>query len=509
MAAGTLTSAQRQAEVARLRLQTFRDRQALKNLKRAYDAARPNQYHPKRGDKRSGDAVMSHAGSRLREIARYLDENSDAAISVLDDLTNKAIGGKGIGIEPTMRTTRGELATRANNQVRDVIRSQFREAIDVRRDLPWGELQRQVFRSWLRDGEILVKHVEGTNAAIGHRGPIPYSVELLEPDHLPFEWYTGGAEGNRVVHGVELNAWGQAVAYHLTRQHPGDLQMAGRGLRMDMARIAAQAITHLKFARRIGQTRGVTIFHGVLTRIQDVKDWDESELIAARVASAFTVAITRSEIYQGTVNATDGKRQYELAPGLIIDDLLPGESVETISSNRPNSAYDQFRASQERGIAAGTGASYSSTSRRFDGNYSAQRQEMVEGQPAYAALRGYFVSRFLAEIYRRLIDLGELAGAIDLTGIDRATRYNFEPIEPALPWIDPLKEVMADAKAIETRTASRHQIIRKRGGDPVETDAQISNDTIAAASAPAALPAPAPAAGAVLNQADDPIQGAA
>lgn len=501
----TLERAKARAEAARCRLQEFRDRQALRNLKRAYDAARPNQYHPKRGDKRSPDAVMQHAGSRLREIARYLDENSDIAIAVLDDLTNKSIG-TGIGIEPTVRLRSGKLATRANDEIRKALRAWTGEAIDVRRDLPWGELQRAIFRAWLRDGEILIKHVEGISAAINHRGPIPYSLELLEADHLPFEVFSGGAEGNRVVHGVELNGWGQAVAYHLTRSHPGDYGLRSSTLRTDVIRTAAQAITHLKFARRIGQTRGVTVFHGVLTRIQDVKDWDESELVAARVASAFTVAITRNEIYTGSVNVQDGRRAYELAPGMIIDDLMPGESVETISSNRPTTTYDQFRASQQRGIAAGTGASHSSVSRRYDGNYSAQRQEMTESQTAYAALRRYFIARFIREVYRRALDLAELAGVVNLAGVDPATRYNFEAIEPAMPWIDPLKEINADKLAIEAKIRSRHQVIRARGGDPVETDAQIATDELAAGAPPAP---PAPPSVPLEDAEDEAIQGAA
>lgn len=467
-------TARQAAEVARLRLQAYRDKRTLQTLRRAYDAARPSQYHPKRGDKRSADAVMTHAGTRLRELARYLDENSDIAIAVLDDLTNKAIG-TGIGIEPMIKDARGRLALRVNAQVRELWGAWTADTVDARRELPWGDLQRLVFRTTLRDGEMLTRHVEGAGA-IRHRGPIPYSLELLEADHLPFDLFDRAETGNRTIHGVELNAWGEAVAYHLTDHHPGDLHLGTTTFRSTTRRVPAQAITHLKFSRRLGQTRGVTVLHGALNRLQDVKDYDESELIAARVASAFTVAITRSEGFQGSVSVDEGRRQYELAPGLIIDDLLPGESVETISSNRPNSAYDNFRGAQVRGVAGATGTAYSSVARRYDGNYSAQRQELVESQIAYQVLRRYFVARWLREVYRRFVDLSIAAGALDTRGANLATLYQFQAIEPATPWIDPEREGKADELLLRNRIASRHQIIRRRGGDPAEVDAQIEAD---------------------------------
>lgn len=490
-AAATLERAKAQAEIARLRLEAFKARRTLATLKRTYDAARPNQYHPKRGDKRSGDGVMQHAGTRLRELARYLDENSDIAIAVLDDITNKAIG-TGIGIEPTVKSARGgQLAKAINDALRAMWRGWTDEAVDTSRDLPFGELQRAVFRSFIRDGEVFTRHVEGA-APIVHRGPIPYSLELLEADYCPMDrWGTTPAAGNRIVHGVELNGWRQAVAYHFLDHHPGDYELHRLRSLLDTRRIAAAGVTHLKHARRLGQTRGVTVLHGALNRLSDIKDYDESELIAARVASAFTIAITRSEGFTGNLQVQDGRRQFELAPGLIIDDLLPGESVETIDSKRPNTAYDNFRTAQVRGVAGATGTAHSSISRRYDGNYSAQRQEMVESAIAYTVIRRYFVARWLREVYRRAVNLAILAGLVDVRGADPASLYNFEPIEPATPWIDPQKEAAADETAIRSRVVSRHQIIRKRGGDPSEVDAQIAADPMGTPAPGPALPAPA------------------
>ena len=73
--------------------------------KRLYDAAQPSVYRPRRGSGASGDAVMSNAGARLRELARYYDENHDLTIALLDDLVNCTVGA-GLAIEPMVRRAR-------------------------------------------------------------------------------------------------------------------------------------------------------------------------------------------------------------------------------------------------------------------------------------------------------------------------------------------------------------------------------------------------------------------
>lgn len=489
-----LEIATERAEIERLNCEALGYKLRREQLARAYEGATATSYHPRRRETRSGDAVMQHANTRLRSIARYLDENHDLAIGVLDDLVNKIIG-TGIGIDPLVRRTDGTPAVDVNAALAAGLAEWTAARPDSTRQYPWGDVQRLSCRTWLRDGELLVHHVEG-EGRIRHRGPIPYSLELLEPDYLPFDLFRERSTENRIVHGVELNAWREPVAYWLYLDHPGDTH-AGAGLmstlNLDTKRVRADELTHLRLVRRFHQTRGATIFHGVLTRLEDIKEYDDSERIAARVASAFTAAIVRSADFQGplTEDAVNGatRRVMEMAPGMIFDNLMPGESVETIASDRPNSQYDAFRKANERGVAAGTGTSRSSISKDYSGNYSSQRQELVESEVLYGKARDYFVSMFHREIYRRVVDWLLVTGRVRLpAGVDRATLYAAAYTPPATSWIDPLKEVKADREAVAAGFTSRHAIIRKRGGNPGEVDQQIEQDTfqVPALAAPAA-----------------------
>lgn len=489
----SLEVARDRAERERLACEAMAYKLRRESLERAYEGATAGNYHPRRKETRSGDAVMQHANTRLRSIARYLDENHDLAIGVLDDLVNKIIG-TGIGIDPIVRRQDGTPAADLNAAIAAGLSAWTEARPDSTRQYPWGDLQRLCCRTWLRDGELLVHHVEG-EGRIRHRGPIPYSLELLEPDFLPFDLFRDTQGQNRIVHGVELNGWREPVGYWLYFDHPGDFHAGRLGLSTDTKRVAADQLTHIRLVRRLHQTRGVTVFHGVLTRLEDIKEYDDSERIAARVASAFTAVITRSADYQGpyTEDAINGatRRVMEMAPGMIFDNLMPGEAVDTISSDRPNAQYDAFRKANERAVAAGTGTSRSSISKDYIGNYSSQRQELVESEVLYAKARDYFVSMFHREIYRRVVDWLVITGQVRLPAdIDRASLYAAAFTPPGSSWIDPLKEVKADREAVEAGFTSRQAVIRKRGGNPTEVDQQIAQDNYQVP----ALPAPAAAA---------------
>lgn len=486
----SLEVARERAEIEQARLAATIAKVKREQL-RSYEATQATNYHPRRKETRSGDAVMSVATDRLRAIARYLDENHDLAIAVLDDFEAKILGA-GVGIEPMVRNRQGEPLVAYNDQIRAVFGEYCDDYPEVTGAYTWHEAARLALRTWVRDGEVFLHHVEGMRRDVRAPAGVPYTFELFEPDFCPFHVNQDARQGrNRIVHGVEKDAWRRPVAFYLYPEHPGDMGagVMGLGLRpSELLRVPASEITHLKLAKRIGQTRGVTVFHGVLTRLEDVKEYDDSERIAARVASAFTVAVTRSQDFQGVLPESVrgvSRRVLELAPGLIIDDLLPGESVETISSDRPAANYDPYRQANERSIAAGTGVSRSSISRRYDSSYSAQRQELVESAPMYGRLANVFYARYYREIYRRVIEFAILAGRLaPPRAADPATLFDHEIVPPAIGWIDPLKEVQADVIEVESGFASRAQVIRKRGRDPQAVDKQIAADAFTQPAAP-------------------------
>jgi lambda family phage portal protein len=298
---------------------------------------------------------------------------------------------------------------------------------------------------------------------------VKLSIELLESDFLPFS-FTEVVGSRQVTQGVEKDAWGRPTAYYIYKTHPGD--MYALPAVTDLKRVSASRILHLKLCKRIRQTRGVTIFHGILNRLDDIKDYEEAERVAARVAAATTAMITKSSDF-ATPSTVDGQRTMEMNPGMIYDNLLPGENVEIIDSNRPNTELSNFRNAMMRAVAAGTGSNYSSISKDYNGTYSAQRQEMVESQPAYDRMRNFFIEHFLNPIYRQFIEVARMQGLLVIpASVDEQTLLRPSWSRPAVSWVDPKKEVEAEVLAIENGLTTRTEIIRRHGGDPEQVLAQ-------------------------------------
>ncbi|MGB5583307.1 MAG: phage portal protein, partial [Gammaproteobacteria bacterium] len=259
---------------------------------------------------------------------------------------------------------------------------------------------------------------------------------------------------------------------------------------------------HLKFSRRLNQTRGVTILHGVINRLDDIKDAEQSENIAMRVAAAFTAAVIRNpdmigadsssfETESGDVQDRFKNRYLEMGPGIVWDSLLPGEDVKGIGLDRPNTNLIDYLADQHRRVAAGIGASYSSISKRYDGTYSAQRQELVEAAPGYARMRDQFVSNFLQPIYERFLFWAVESNQLVLPREAKPESINRADYRaPGMPWIDPKKEMEADSVAVVNGFKSRQMVIRERGYDPELVDQQIQADMFEKATAPQAAAVP-------------------
>ena len=443
------------------------------HAQRAYEAAQPSRLRKIKTDPGSGDAVVERAGESLRLQARYLDENHDLARGVLNCLVNNVVG-RGITIEPQVKRAGGELAKEINEQLEELWEEWIRFP-EVTWELHWNQMLRLLARCWFRDGEVLVKHIEGTGAALDHGTLVPYSLELIEADYLPFDYHD---ERKRIIHGVEKNAWRKPRAYFLYKDHPGDRH--NFVTKRDVKRYPAEKIIHLKTADRIAQTRGVSIFASVMTRLEDIKDYELSERLAAKVAASICAYVRKNLDAPMSSTQVDGagNRLMKMQPGMIFDNLLPGEEIGMIDSNRPNAMLEQFRNSQLRAVAAGTATGFSSIAKDYNGTYSAQRQELVEQSIHYGVLRDYFIERCVHPIWERFVDMAVLSGQITIAvgSINPRSLKKASFQGPIMPWIDPQREVNAEEKAVAAGFKSRSQVVRERGGNPQDVFEQIKQE---------------------------------
>lgn len=431
-----------------------------------YEAAKPDRLRKGRRETGSGNTAVLRAGATLRQTARHLEQNYDLALGVLNTLVANIVGANGIGVEPQPRKADGTIDDLFAREILELYKA-WSLSPEVTRQHDWASAQRLICRTWLRDGEEFTQMISGGAVGIAHASRVPFSVEMLEADFVPMDM--NSTTPSRIVQGIEINAWGAPSGYHVFKTDPTDgnsmIGMAG-----NTKRVPADRMLHIKNVHRIRQMRGVSVFASVLNRFDDLKDYEESERIAAKVAASMAAFIKKgaSDLYEPEA---DGQpRQMKMRPGMIFDDLRPGEEIGMIDTNRPNPNLETYRSGQLKAIAAGAGPTFSSIARTYDGTYSAQRQELVEGYAIYAALSNEFIGRIVRPIYEQFIAVAVASGALRVpsgTRIESIDDAAYMP--PSMPWIDPLKEAKAWGMLEDRCYASGPEIIRKRGGNPIDT----------------------------------------
>lgn len=452
----------------------------------AYEAVNHSRLRKHQRDMGSGNTVAGLAHRQLRDLARNLDRNHDLSRGILNTLVRNIVGPTGIGVQPQPRDASGEVMQDLANQLDDLWQQWSRQP-EVTGELNRARAEQLMCRTWMRDGEGLWQYLEGAVAKLNHNTPIPFSLELLEPDLLPVDY---NDPIKQISQGIEIDAWGRPQGYWVYKHHPGDPFVAMPTLK----RLPTSAVGHIKLVDRLGQRRGVSMFASVLSRLDDLKDYEESERVAARIAASMAAVIKKGapEDYDPTKAGTP--REMHFVPGMVFDSLLPGEDVNTIDSNRPNPNAVSWRDGQLRAVAAGADVSYSTSSKNYNGTYSAQRQELVEQWTAYSLLSQAFIDQCTSEVYTRFVAACLAGGLIKpVKGVTFAQLSHAIYMPPVMPWIDPVKEV-AGWQAQEASTyISGAEIVQRQGRNPADV-IRSQQKWLADKAAAGIKPAPVPGA---------------
>jgi len=413
----------------------------------------------------SADSEVKNSLRILRNRARSLVRDSDFAKSALRAVKNNVVG-QGIKHQAQVRMVRGG---RLDERLNSLIEYEWKKWGKAKNchaggTLSWSDIQRLCLNSMIESGEVFVRFVY---QEFGD-SKVPFGLEILEADFLDDD-YTGlESNGNRVRMGVEINEWGRPVAYHFLTYHPGDYQFSyGNIAQKRRIRVPAEEIIHLYAAERPGQTRGVTAFASAIMRLNNLKGYEEAEIIAARASSAMMgfVRTPDQELFEdGTY---DDQSVLDFAPGSIRR-LAPGEEMQFFSPSRPDDAFTPFVAQMLRAVAAGVGCSYTQVSSDFSqSNYSSSRLELLETRAHYRTLQQYMIETLCQRVYEKWMDMAVMSGALRLPGFDMDPDRYYESkwIAPAAQFVDPQKEAEAYKSLVRSGIMTLSQVISLHGGD--------------------------------------------
>ncbi|MFZ5635773.1 MAG: phage portal protein, partial [Pseudomonadota bacterium] len=229
-------------------------------------------------------AALAYAQDELRAKSRDLVRRNAWAATGVEAFVANAIG---TGIKPQSML--------ADLDQREAVQALWRdwcEEADAAGLTDLYGLQGLACRAMLEGGECLVR--------LRYRRPedrlsVGLQLQLLEPEHLPVTLNRELPNGNVIRAGIEFNAIGQRVAYHLYKSHPGDGMLAPMSAHggLDTVRVPANEILHLFRPLRPGQIRGEPWLARALVKLHELDQYDDAELVRKKTAAMFAGFITR------------------------------------------------------------------------------------------------------------------------------------------------------------------------------------------------------------------------
>ncbi len=423
----------------------------------------------------SADTDLASAVETARGRARNLCNNNDYARKFLQMVANNIVGPDGF-----MLISQAADLGQPDKSAQDLIESGFfrwatRGTCEITGAFGFNGLLRMIVKAVARDGEALVRKLRGRKInAFG------YALQLLDIDRLPVTLNLKLSNGNAIVMGVEINSYGQPVAYHLHTSHPGEnTWMDPAGNRLE--RVPAEDVFHLFVADRPEQRRGITWLHSAAWRLEMLGKFESAAVAAARKGAETLGFFTREDGLAPGVGEQSGADEIMGSGPCSFDVLPPGVTVAPYDTKYPSELFGVFRKDSLRGIASGMGVAYNNLSNDLEGvNYSSIRAGMLEERDHWMVLQGWLIETFLEPLFQDWLKYALLAGqlaypngsVLPLAKLEKFSMHRWQGRRWS--WVDPEKDVAASVLAISNGLKSPQRVAAEMGVDIEDVLSEIA-----------------------------------
>lgn len=431
-------------------------RQGYEELKKSYDAG---SYDKSNQNWRvmNESAELTDRGSRdnVRARARDLERNSDIMNSVVGAFKRNIIGG---GYHMQAKT--GDPA------LNDAIERAWKkwckkQNCDVTGTQSFNQIIRMAVERKKIDGGILfVKRYT-------QEGFVPFQLQMIEVDELDSTQVKPKKAGNKVVGGIEYNAYNKPQGYFIRQYGIDGYSMT------EPVFIEAKDVIFYFTKKRPSQLREMSDMTPTITRIRDLNEFVTSISVKQRIEACLSVFIKRvlpNTVGIGRTNSgTEQRTSYEgktLVPGMI-KELNAGDEIQVVNPNGQAADATSFTKLQQRLVGAGQGISYEAVSRDMsESNYSSARQGLIEDELTFKEDKELLIE-ILDEIYETFLISLVLAKVVDIPGFwsSKEKYMSHEWIQEPKAWIDPKKESDANKTALQTGQKTYKQIAAENGQD--------------------------------------------
>lgn len=401
----------------------------------------------------------------LRARARDLVRNNSYAARAVSVYQGDIVG---TGIKPTYKN---------NDRLKNLLQEYIGGGPEgIAKPYPDSEMRKSLFGlqrlgegERITSGEILFVREWKSRREMSEMGlPVPFQIRALEPEFLD-ESVDGQLDSDRwAVKGVEVNASGRIIAYHLFDHHPGTYFGAQNA---KSRRVDAKDVIHLFREDRAGQVRGVTRFAPVMLKLRDFAQFEDVQLIRQKIAASYTVFMHKPHseaVISGS--GKDGKNEIEkVHPGMIME-LPPGYDVRF--GDPPGvDGFKDFANVTLHSIAAGLDLTYEQlTSDLSQVSFISGRMGQIRWRGTAEVIQStIWGPSFCWQWDQWFREAAALVG-VDDEG-DRAVWST-----PVRHMLSPGEETKSFRETVRSGLNSWQDEIRKTGRDPQEVLAEIKKD---------------------------------
>lgn len=329
---------------------------------------------------------------------------------------------------------------------------------DIEASLDFYGLQVVALVSSLLSGDVFALSPN----VLSPRGMFELKVQFVDGARISNP--NGAPNTETLCDGIEMDAYGKPIRYHIRRKHPADKSAIVDGwdkVEVFGAETGRRRAMHIIADRdQVGIVRGAPYLAPILEPLQSLETYGRHELIAAVVSAMFTVFLEKessafgdpgASAFDGQTTETDGSSSsLSLGNGAIVD-LAPGEKATFANPSRPNTNYDPFYLSIVKQIGAALELPIDELLLHYSSSYSAARAAMLQAWRMYTQRRWMLVQQFCTPFYQLRFDEDVARGLIPVSNyadpVRRAAYTQVMWVGPARGSMDELKE----AKAAETR----------------------------------------------------------
>ena len=370
--------------------------------------------------------------------ARLFKENVYARGLIRRLITNEI--NTGLSLEATPNRELLGMTEDARNKWSEDVENRFQmwattpqKICDFQKQDTFGALQRIVRREALVEGDILVVRRQSRKTGLP-------SIQLISGSKVQTPLTQTLRQGNKIIHGVEVDKNGVHVAYWILQEDNTSKRLPAFGER------SGRRTAWLVYGadKRKDEVRGEPLLSLILQSLKEIDRYRDSAQRKAVINSILAMFIQKDEDKPGTKPVTGGAkrkgsttvtdpdgipRDFNIAsavPGMIVEELQHGEVPKAFGSDGTDVNFGVFEAALIQAIAWANEIPPGILTLAFHSNYSASRGEVNEFKMYLDKSRSERADEFDIPIYTEWLLSEVLRGKIKAPGLLEAWRNQLQ-----------------------------------------------------------------------------------